>query len=121
MNIKPIATTVVVLKVLLAAGYSSPTIAGGTNNLTCKLDDTPDYFIYYPTQLVFASEQFAIMQNFKGRVTTQIDLKTNQMLRTTFIGEPFEPDHQVLVGTCPKAAQVVEGWQTDLVEKNPLL
>ncbi|GAM73928.1 hypothetical protein JCM19241_5124 [Vibrio ishigakensis] len=108
---------IVALGVLFANGLQ----AKGTDQLHCMLSETQDHFIYYPSQLVYASEQFAIFQNFKGRVTTQVDLKTEQMHRTTFIGEPFDPEYQILKGHCKGVGKVIRGWQRENASKNPLL
>ena len=79
--------------------------------LECQLTDTPqDHFLFYSEQMVYHSEQFAIFQNFKGRVSTQVDLKTGKLIRTTFIGEPFEPKYQILFGDCPNVSQVLQIW-----------
>lgn len=107
--------------VLLGVLCTSNVQAKGTDQLHCMLSDTQDHFIYYPSQLVYASEQFAIFQNFKGRVTTQVDLKTGQMHRTTFIGEPFNPEYQILKGQCEGVAKIIRGWQREKATKNPLL
>ncbi|TON68840.1 hypothetical protein CGH51_19000, partial [Vibrio parahaemolyticus] len=62
--------------------------------LECKLTETPqDHFLFYREQMVYHSEQFVIFQNFKGRVSTQVDVKTGKLIRTTYIGEPFEPKY----------------------------
>ncbi len=54
--------------------------------------------LFYREQMVYHSEQFVIFQNFKGRVSTQVDVKTGKLIRTTYIGEPFEPKYQILFG-----------------------
>ncbi|MCG9776076.1 hypothetical protein L1D49_22690, partial [Vibrio diabolicus] len=60
--------------------------------LECELTETPqDHFLFYREQMVYHSEQFVIFQNFKGRVSTQVDVKTGELIRTTYIGEPFKP------------------------------
>ncbi|TOF47144.1 hypothetical protein CGJ28_10285, partial [Vibrio parahaemolyticus] len=52
--------------------------------LECKLTETPqDHFLFYREQMVYHSEQFVIFQNFKGRVSTQVDVKTGKLIRTT--------------------------------------
>ncbi|AYO09234.1 hypothetical protein D0784_07300 [Vibrio campbellii] len=84
--------------------------------LECQLTDTPqDHFLFYREQMVYHSEQFAIFQNFKGRVSTQVDLKTGELIRTTYIGEPFEPKYQILFGYCPNVSQVLQIWMLNEV------
>ncbi|UYI48383.1 hypothetical protein OFO16_06900 [Vibrio natriegens] len=79
--------------------------------LECKLTDTPqDHFLFYRDQMVYHSEQFVIFQNFKGRVVTQVDLKTGELIRTTYIGEPFEPKYQILFGSCPDVSYTLQIW-----------
>ncbi|GEM79212.1 hypothetical protein [Vibrio superstes] len=78
--------------------------------LTCKLSSTPDYFLYYSSQLVFVSNDFALLQNFQGRVSTHIELATGKMIRTTFIGQPFDAHTQTLQGECFEAREVIESW-----------
>ncbi|MFN1534017.1 hypothetical protein [Vibrio jasicida] len=79
--------------------------------LECQLTETPqDHFLFYREQMVYHSEQFAIFQNFKGRVSTQVDLKTGKLIRTTFIGEPFKPRYQILFGYCPDVSQILQIW-----------
>ncbi|HCG8447873.1 TPA: hypothetical protein NJ582_004961 [Vibrio parahaemolyticus] len=79
--------------------------------LECKLTETPqDHFLFYREQMVYHSEQFVIFQNFKGRVSTQVDVKTGKLIRTTYIGEPFEPKSQILFGFCPDISQTLQIW-----------
>ncbi|AXY01108.1 hypothetical protein D1115_07670 [Vibrio alfacsensis] len=79
--------------------------------LECQLTGTPqDHFLFYREQMVYHSEQFAIFQNFKGRVSTQVDLKTGKLIRTTYIGEPFIPKYQILFGDCPNVSQTLQIW-----------
>ncbi|EGV1829787.1 hypothetical protein AB5Q63_001985 [Vibrio parahaemolyticus] len=82
--------------------------------LECKLTETPqDHFLFYREQMVYHSEQFVIFQNFKGRVSTQVDVKTGKLIRTTYIGEPFEPfepKYQILFGFCPDISQTLQIW-----------
>ncbi len=79
--------------------------------LECELTETPqDHFLFYREQMVYHSEQFVIFQNFKGRVSTQVDVKTGELIRTTYIGEPFKPKYQILFGTCPKVSQILQIW-----------
>ncbi|MGR5068165.1 MULTISPECIES: hypothetical protein [Vibrio] len=84
--------------------------------LKCQLTDTPqDHFLYYYEQMVYQSEQFLIFQNFKGRVSTQVDLKTGELIRTTYIGEPFTPKYQILFGFCPNVSQTLQMWMLSQV------
>lgn len=83
--------------------------------LKCTLDATKDHFWYYQEQLVYQSEQFVIFQNFKGRVVTQVDLKTTKFSRTTYIGEPFIPRYQILFGICEEPNHVLRMWQMSSV------
>ncbi|HCG8199482.1 TPA: hypothetical protein NJ509_005176 [Vibrio parahaemolyticus] len=79
--------------------------------LECKLTETPqDHFLFYREQMVYHSEQFVIFQNFKGRVSTQVDVKTGKLIRTTYIGEPFEPKYQILFSFCPDISQTLQIW-----------
>ncbi|EHD7139891.1 hypothetical protein JQR61_003612 [Vibrio parahaemolyticus] len=79
--------------------------------LECKLTETPqDHFLFYREQMVYHSEQFVIFQNFKGRVSTQVDVKTGKLIRTTYIGEPFETKYQILFGFCPDISQTLQIW-----------
>lgn len=79
--------------------------------MKCTLTSTTDHFWFYQEQLVFQSEQFIIFQNFKGRVVTQVDLKTGKFSRTTYIGEPFIPKYQMLFGSCEEPNHVLKMWQ----------
>ncbi len=84
--------------------------------LECQLRDTPqDHFLFYRDQMIYHSEQFVIFQNFKGRVTTQVDLKTGELIRTTYIGEPYDPKYQILFGTCPDVAYTLQIWMLNEV------
>ncbi len=85
-------------------------LANDERTLNCKLNSTPDYFIYYSSQLVFVSDEFALLQNFQGRVSTHIKLSTGKMIRTTFIGQPFEAHTQTLQGECFEAKEVIASW-----------
>ncbi len=79
--------------------------------LECQLNDSPqDHFLFHHDQMIYHSEQFVIFQNFKGRVSTQVDLKTGELVRTTYIGEPFEPKYQILFGTCPDVSYILQLW-----------
>ncbi|GAL19119.1 hypothetical protein [Vibrio maritimus] len=84
--------------------------------LKCQLNTTADQFWFYQEQLVFKSSQFVIFQNFKGRVVTQVDLKTGKFSRTTYIGEPFIPKYQMLFGTCEEPNHVLKMWHMSSVE-----
>ncbi|MDV6250903.1 hypothetical protein [Vibrio sp. EA2] len=84
--------------------------------LECQLTDTPpDHFLFYRDQMVYHSEQFVIFQNFKGRVSTQVDIKTGELIRTTYIGEPFEPKYQILFGSCPDVSYTLQFWMLNEV------
>ncbi|MDF2154675.1 hypothetical protein [Vibrio sp. CAU 1672] len=79
--------------------------------LECTLIDTPrDHFLFYREQMVYQSEQFLIFQNFKGRVSTQVDVKTGELIRTTYIGEPFTPKYQILFGHCDNVDETLQMW-----------
>ncbi|MGP8304844.1 hypothetical protein [Vibrio sp. YIC-376] len=84
--------------------------------LECHLTDTPqDYFLFYRDQMIYHSEQFVIFQNFKGRVSTQVDLKTGELIRTTYIGESFDPQYQILFGSCPDVSYTLQLWMLNEV------
>ncbi|NAX21655.1 hypothetical protein [Vibrio sp. V39_P1S14PM300] len=89
-----------------------------TAPLRCELTDTADYFLFYQDQLVYQSDQFAIFQNFKGRVSSQVDLKTGELVRTTYIGEPFEPKIQILYGHCMNPQSTLKMWEMSKVPYN---
>lgn len=95
---------------LLWAPYSLASLP-----MKCTLTATTDHFWFYQEQLVFQSEQFVIFQNFKGRVVTQVDLKTGKFSRTTYIGEPFTPKYQMLFGNCEEPNRVLKMWQMSSV------
>ena len=76
-----IISTVRANSVEKSSGFSEP--------LRCTLTGSDDEFWFYPEQLIFRSDQFLLLQNFSGRVVTQVDLKTGEFYRTTVIGEPF--------------------------------
>ena len=40
-----------------------------------------------------------------------MDLKTNELIRTTYIGEPYDPKYQILLGLCDKTKHTVEMWK----------
>ncbi|EGA69111.1 hypothetical protein VISI1226_07388 [Vibrio sinaloensis DSM 21326] len=79
--------------------------------LKCTLLDSADNFWFYHDQLVFHSNQFALFQNFKGRTVTQVDLKTNELIRTTYIGDRYNPKYQILLGRCEQAAHTLDIWE----------
>ncbi|WP_436317804.1 hypothetical protein [Vibrio agarivorans] len=101
--------------------FALPSLAAMSYSLNCTLKESDDRFIYFPTQLIYHSEQFAVFHNFKGRVVTQVDLKTNQMIRTTYIGEPFEPEYQILFGVCENANHTLSLWSREQQIDNPTL
>ncbi|MGY3571633.1 hypothetical protein [Vibrio paucivorans] len=90
-----------------------PVKAGESLPLKCELLETADQFWFYREQMVYQSEQFAIFHNFKGRVVTQVDVKTNELIRTTYLGDSYTPKYQILMGRCPTIAHVLEMWQLD--------
>jgi hypothetical protein len=90
-----------------AAGQSS------SIPLKCELLHSADTFWFYKEQLVFQSEQFIILQNFKGRTVTQVDMKTGELIRTTYIGEPYDPKYQILLGECFDVGHTLKMWQLD--------
>ncbi|WP_117234690.1 hypothetical protein [Vibrio maerlii] len=97
---------------LLIASFSLPAFS---KPLNCNLKETADTFLFYPEQLVYQSEQFAIFHNFKGRVVTQVDMKTNELIRTTYLGESYTPKYQILFGQCSNAVNTLEMWQLNQV------
>ncbi|WP_295904001.1 hypothetical protein [uncultured Vibrio sp.] len=97
-----------VLLLLILPGFH--TLAEQSLPLKCQLLDTQDHFWFYKEQIVYHSDQFAVFQNFKGRVVTQVDLKTNELIRTTYIGDPFDPEYQILLGKCQSAKHTLEMW-----------
>lgn len=102
---------------LLAILLSTPN-AGTTSAsipLKCTLLNTADTFWFYREQLVYESEQFIILQNFKGRTVTQVDMKTGELIRTTYIGDPYDPKYQILLGRCFDSAHTLEMWKLDSV------
>ncbi|MDR9827709.1 hypothetical protein RCJ22_19085 [Vibrio sp. FNV 38] len=101
--------------------FSSTVNASMSYSLHCTLKETADTFIYFPEQLIYESNQFAVFHNFKGRVITQVDLKTLQMVRTTYIGEPFKPEYQILFGECPNAIHTLQLWKNEKLIDNPIL
>ncbi|WP_162063822.1 hypothetical protein [Vibrio taketomensis] len=83
--------------------------------MKCLLLDSKDTFLFYRSQLVYGSEQFVIFQNFKGRVVSQVDMKTGEMIRTTYLGHEFKPSYQILKGRCDEVQHVLEFWSLDQV------
>ncbi|AIW16754.1 hypothetical protein VITU102760_03845 [Vibrio tubiashii] len=81
--------------------------------LKCKLLHTEDSFWFYKEQLVYESEQFILLQNFKGRTVTQVDMKTGELIRTTYIGEPYDPKYQILLGKCLDVSHTLKMWRLD--------
>ncbi len=93
-------------------------------HVRCSLDGSDDQFWFYPEQLVHLSGQFAVFQNFAGRVITQVELETGDFYRTTIIGEPFRsrdlPEElkaaagsqsiQTLTGSC-QGLTAIQRWQ----------
>ncbi|WP_070969017.1 hypothetical protein [Vibrio sonorensis] len=82
-----------------------------TPPLKCMLLNSRDNFWFYKEQLVYESEQFALFHNFKGRVVTQIDLKSGEWIRTTYIGEPYDPKYQILLGYCNNPIETLKKWK----------
>lgn len=106
--LRPILITLVLLCMVTPQAYANLPIR-------CFLTDNKDHFLFYPEQQVYRSEQFVIFQNFKGRVVSQIDLKTGKFSRTTYIGEPFSPQYQILFGSCNKPNHVLNMWHMNSV------
>ncbi|QIA63644.1 hypothetical protein GT360_09005 [Vibrio astriarenae] len=106
---------------LLAFSISFSTQSAMSYSLSCTLKASNDRFVYFPEQLIYQSDQFAVFHNFKGRVVTQVDLKTDQMIRTTYIGEPFDPEYQILFGSCANANTTLSLWLTEQQLDNPTL
>ncbi|MBA5761376.1 hypothetical protein H2O73_03380 [Vibrio sp. 404] len=83
--------------------------------LKCQLLDTRDTFLFYRGQKVYQSDQFALFQNFKGRVVSQVDLKTGELIRTTYLGDSYKPSYQILKGRCGDVVHTLEFWALDQV------
>lgn len=96
---------------------STPSSAPDSSSLPlkCKLLHTEDSFWFYKEQLVYESEQFILLQNFKGRTVTQVDMKTGELIRTTYIGDPYEPKYQILLGKCVDAPHTIKMWRLNEV------
>ncbi|WP_084888779.1 hypothetical protein [Vibrio sp. qd031] len=105
---------------LACYGLSLSSFAAVNFGLKCQLIDTQDHFVFYPSQLVFQSEQFALFQNFKGRVVTQVDVKTSQMIRTTYLGVDYTPQYQILFGRCNKVTETLSLWRNEQVSLHSL-
>lgn len=90
---------------------TSPAQPSNSIPLKCTLLQTADTFWFYKEQLVYESEQFIILQNFKGRTVTQVDVKTTELIRTTYIGEPYDPKYQILMGKCFDVSHTLEMWK----------
>ncbi|KJY84518.1 hypothetical protein TW81_03040 [Vibrio galatheae] len=80
--------------------------------LKCKLLHSEDTFGFIKNN---SSDQFVILQNFKGRAVAQIDLKTEELIRTTYIGKPYEPKYQILLGKCDSVQHTLNMWQLNAV------
>lgn len=83
--------------------------------IKCQLLETRDTFLFYRAQKVYQSDQFALFQNFKGRVVSQVDLKTGEMIRTTYLGDNYKPSYQILKGRCSDVIHTLEFWALDQV------
>lgn len=81
--------------------------------LKCVLLETQDNFLYYRPQRIYQSDQFVLFQNFKGRVVSQVDLKTGEMIRTTYLGDTFKPSYQILKGRCSEVQHTLDFWALD--------
>jgi hypothetical protein len=95
-------------------------MAAANFGLKCQLAETQDHFVFYPAQLIYHSEQFALFQNFKGRVVTQVDVKTSQMVRTTYLGSEYTPAYQILFGQCDKVKETLSLWRNEQVTLHSL-
>ncbi|GAB2646544.1 hypothetical protein [Vibrio panuliri] len=103
-----------VLTVLLLT--TSPASTGPDSlPLKCELLETKDTFLYYRPQKIYQSEQFVLFQNFKGRVISQVDLKTGEMIRTTYLGDNYDPNYQILKGRCKEVNHTLDFWALDQV------
>lgn len=89
----------------------SPTVDASALPLKCHLLNTADNFWFYKEQMVYKSNQFAIFQNFIGRTVTQVDLRTSELIRTTYIGDPYDPKYQILMGRCVDTSHVLKMWE----------
>ncbi|KII76293.1 hypothetical protein [Vibrio renipiscarius] len=104
----------VIFAVLL---LTTPASSIGPNSLPlkCELLDTSDTFLFYREQTVYLSEQFVLFQNFKGRVVTQVDVKTGELIRTTYLGADYQPNYQIFKGLCQDTRHVLDFWKLDNV------
>ncbi|WP_428775127.1 hypothetical protein [Vibrio sp.] len=83
--------------------------------LKCRLLETADNFWYYQEQQVYQSPQFVLFENFLGRVQTQVNIVTSEMIRTSYIGDPY-PTYQILYGRCDNTRQTLLQWQSEQVQ-----
>lgn len=98
------------LLLLVTPSYST---GPDTLPLQCDLHDSDDRFLFYRSQMVYRSEQFVIFQNFKGRVVSQVDMKTGELIRTTYIGDGYTPQYQILLGQCSESQHILDFWALD--------
>ncbi len=89
----------------------TPTVDASALPLKCRLLKTADNFWFYREQMIYKTDQFAIFQNFKGRAVTQVDLKSSELIRTTYIGSPYDPKYQILMGKCTDTQHVIKMWE----------
>ncbi len=89
----------------------SPSVDAAALPLKCHLLTTADNFWFYKEQMIYKSDQFAIFQNFVGRAVTQVDLNTSELIRTTYIGDPYDPKYQILMGRCTDTDHVLTMWE----------
>lgn len=96
---------------------TTPASSTGPNSLPlkCELLESSDTFLFYREQMVYRSEQFVIFQNFKGRVVTQVDVKTGELIRTTYLGKSYQPNYQILKGKCDETIHILDFWLLDEV------
>ncbi|EEX94402.1 hypothetical protein VIA_001562 [Vibrio orientalis CIP 102891 = ATCC 33934] len=40
-------------------------------------------------------------------------MKTGELIRTTYIGEPYDPKYQILLGECLDVEHTLKMWQLD--------
>ncbi|MGF1911289.1 hypothetical protein L4C38_17850 [Vibrio kasasachensis] len=93
---------------------TSPTSIGPDSlPLKCQLLETRDTFLFYRGQKVYQSDQFVLFQNIKGRVVSQVDLNTGELIRTTYLGNNYNPNYQILKGRCKDVVHTLEFWGLD--------
>ena len=94
---------------------TTPASSTGANSLPlkCELRETTDIFLFYPEQMVYRSDQFVLFQNINGRVVTQVNLKNGDLIRTTYLGDTYNPIYQILRGKCNDAVHILDFWQLD--------